>query len=88
MADPISAIGLAAGIIGLVPICADGFTFIEGICKAQGGLGNQVIRIRGQRAVSLDPNISDPAWQMLMYSSQILRGEWCRLFPPAQAEVR
>lgn len=63
MADPISAIGLATGIIGLVPICADGFTFIEGICKAQDGLGNQVIRIRGQKAVSPHAKMSDSAWQ-------------------------
>ena len=75
MVDPISAFSLATGIIGLVPICADGFTFIEGICKAQGGLGNQVIRIRGQKAVSFHPEMSDSAWQMLMYFSQILRGE-------------
>lgn len=77
MVDPVSAFGLATAIIGLVPICADGFTFIEGICKAQGGLGNQVIRIRGQKAVSLHPKMGDYVCQMLMYGSQILRGERC-----------
>ena len=52
MADPFTAVGLATGIIGLLPICANGFTFIEGICKAHGGVANQIIRIRGQRSVS------------------------------------
>ena len=61
--DPTSAIGLATGIIGLVPICANGFTFIEGICNAQGGLGIQAIRIRGQKAVSIHPKMIDSAGQ-------------------------
>ena len=59
MVDPFTAVGLVTGIIGLLPICANGFTFIEGICKAHGGVANQIIRIRGQRSVSLHPKMSD-----------------------------
>ena len=69
MADPFTAVGLATGIIGLLPICASGFTFIEGICKAHGGVANQVIRIRGHRSVSFHPKARDSAWKMLKDTS-------------------
>ena len=69
MVDPISAVGLVTGIIGLLPICANGFTFIEGICKAHGGVANHIIRIRGQRSVSFHPKMGDSAWKMLIDTS-------------------
>lgn len=75
MGDPFSAVGLAMGIIGLLPICANGFTFIEGICKAHGGVANQVIRIRGQRSVSLYLKMSDSQGNAHRNLVQILRGE-------------
>ena len=65
MVDPFTALGLATGIIGLLPICANGFTLIEGICKAHGGVANQIIRIRGQRSVSFHPRMSDSVWNLL-----------------------
>ncbi len=65
MVDPFTAAGLATSIIGLLPICANGFTFIEGICKAHGGVANQIIRTRGQRSVSLHVEMVDSAWEML-----------------------
>ena len=65
MGDPFTAVGLATSIIGLLPICANGFTFIEGICKAHGGVANQIIRIRGQRSVRLHLTLSDSVWGML-----------------------
>ena len=49
--DPVSAFGIATGVIGLVPLCASGYTFIEGICQAHGGVQDQMIRIRMQRGV-------------------------------------
>ena len=69
MVDPFTAVGLATGIIGLLPICANGFTFIEGICKAHGGVANQLIRIRGQKSVSSHPRMNDPAWKLLIDTS-------------------
>ena len=50
--DPATAFGIATGIIGLVPICAKGCIFIEGLCHAQKGVQEQMMRIGAQRAVS------------------------------------
>ncbi|KAL8784401.1 MAG: hypothetical protein Q9195_009066 [Heterodermia aff. obscurata] len=49
--DPVSAVGIATGIIGLLPICADGCTFLVGLCRADSAVQEQMIRIRAQRAV-------------------------------------
>ena len=45
------AFGVAAAVIGLLPICADGCTFIVGLCHAHGNVQEQMIRVRAQRAV-------------------------------------
>ena len=50
--DPASAFGIVTGIIGLVPICANGYTFIEGICGAEQGVQKQLGRLLIQRRVS------------------------------------
>ena len=47
-----AAFGVATGIIGLLPLCANGCTFIMGICKASGGVQEQIERLRMQRGVS------------------------------------
>lgn len=52
--DPVSALGIATGVIGLVPLCASGFAFIEGICQAHGGVQEQMVRIYMQRGVHID----------------------------------
>ena len=69
MGDPFTAVGLATGIIGLLPICANGFALIEGICKAHGGVATQIIRIRGQKSVSYDLKWSGSDWEMLIETS-------------------
>ncbi|KAL8759096.1 MAG: hypothetical protein Q9184_003721 [Pyrenodesmia sp. 2 TL-2023] len=50
--EPVAAFGIATGVIGLVPLCANGFAFIEGLCKAYGGVQEQMVRIGMQRASS------------------------------------
>ena len=49
--DPVSAIGIATAVVGLLPLCASGCSFIEGLCKAHGNLQEQMNRIRMQQAV-------------------------------------
>ena len=49
--DPATAFGIATAVVGLVPICADGFAFIEGLCSATKGVQDQMIRLRMQRGV-------------------------------------
>ena len=45
------AAGIALGVIGLLPICADGCTFLVGLCRADRSVQEEMIRIRAQRAV-------------------------------------
>lgn len=54
--DPVSAFGIAVGIIGLLPICASGCTFIEGICEAHGGVQKQLVKVQMQRRVCQSPH--------------------------------
>ena len=49
--EAVAAFGVATGIIGLLPLCANGCTFIVEICKAHGGVQEQMERIRMQRGV-------------------------------------
>ena len=51
--DPVTAFGVATAVIGLVPICANGYTFIEGICTAEKGVQKQLKKLLIQRRVSL-----------------------------------
>ena len=51
IATAMEPVGVALGVIGLLPICADGCAFIAGLCGADRSLQEQVIRIRAQRAV-------------------------------------
>ena len=51
--DPVSIFGIATGVVGLLPICASGCTFIVGLCKAHGNVQEQMIRVRMQRGVCL-----------------------------------
>lgn len=44
-------VGLVVGVIGLLPVCATGFTFIENIIKHDRRVEEQVIRIQIQRWV-------------------------------------
>lgn len=43
--------GIAIGVIGLLPICADGCTFLVSLCRADRSVQEEMIRIRAQRAV-------------------------------------
>lgn len=43
------ALGIVTGVIGLLPICANGYLFIEGICNAREGVEAQIARIQLQR---------------------------------------
>ena len=43
------AFGIITGVIGLLPICANGYFFIEGICKAHKGVEAQMARVQLQR---------------------------------------
>ena len=45
------AFGIVAGVIGLLPICANGCFFIESICKAHGGVEEHMVRVQLQRRV-------------------------------------
>ena len=45
------AFGIVAGVIGLLPICANGCYFIESICKAHGAVEEQMVRVQLQRRV-------------------------------------
>jgi hypothetical protein len=36
--DPVTAFGVATGVIGLLPLVASGFTFIKGVIKADSAL--------------------------------------------------
>ena len=47
-----AAMEIATAVIGLLPICASGCSFIVGLCKAHENVQEQMIRIRMQRAVS------------------------------------
>ena len=49
--DPATAFGVATAVVGLLPICANGCIFIEGLCHAKKGVQDQMIRIGAQRAV-------------------------------------
>lgn len=49
--DPASILGIVTGVVGLVPLCAGGFDFIAGICKAHEGAQEHMIRIQMQRGV-------------------------------------
>ena len=46
------AFGIVTGVIGLLPICANGCFFIEKIITAHGRVKEQVIRIQMQQWVS------------------------------------
>ena len=49
--DPITAVGLITGVLGLFPLCADGFSFIEGIIEARKNVTEEFVRIRIQKGV-------------------------------------
>lgn len=63
--DPVSAFGIATGVIGLLPLCASGYSVIEGICKADGGVQDQMTRIQMQRGVQIHP--VTPVFQPLTF---------------------
>ena len=46
------AFGIASGVLGLVPLCAQGCELVEGICNAHGGVEEQKTRVHMQRIVS------------------------------------
>ena len=52
MAEFATAFGIVTGIIGLVPLCGKGYTFIESIVTADRHAEEQLIRIQIQQWVS------------------------------------
>lgn len=74
--DPVSAFGIAVGIIGLLPICANGYSFIEGICEAHGGVQKQLVKVQMQRRVCQFVH-SDPIGDVDACDYQDLKGEIC-----------
>lgn len=52
MAEFATAFGIVTGIVGLVPLCGKGYTFIEGVVKADRHAEEQLIRIQIQQMVS------------------------------------
>lgn len=73
--DPVSVFGIATGVIGLVLLCARGCALIEDICKAHGGVQEQMGRIRVQRGVGIDPVILFSFASHWLSMWQILRGD-------------
>ena len=52
MAEFATAFGIVTGIVGLVPLCGKGYTFIESILTADRHAEEQLIRIQIQQWVS------------------------------------
>lgn len=44
------AFSVIIGVVGLLPICVNGFSFIESICKADQDLQGQLVRLQIQQA--------------------------------------
>jgi hypothetical protein len=51
--DPVSAFGVATGVIGLVPLCAQGFTMIKDCFEAPENVRQYMTKITLQRVVFL-----------------------------------
>ena len=51
--DPITAFGVATGVIGLVPLCAQGFNMVKDCFRAPEGVQESMTQILLQRAVFL-----------------------------------
>lgn len=73
--DPASVIGIATGVVGLLPVCASGCSFIVGLCKAHGNVQEQMIRVSLQRAVGrlrfqLLGFLPDPSPGIKMYGTE------------------
>ena len=49
MAEFAAAFGIVTGVIGLIPICGDGYSFIEKIVQADRHAEEQLIRIQLQK---------------------------------------
>lgn len=52
MAEFATAFGIVTGVIGLVPLCGTGYTFIERIVSADRHAEEQLIRLQIQKMVS------------------------------------
>jgi hypothetical protein len=48
--DPVTALGVATGVIGLVPICADGFEFIASVFTAKQDLADAAFELEVERS--------------------------------------
>ena len=71
MAEGAAAFGIVTGVVGLLPLCAQGCSFIENVVKADRHAEEQMIRIQMQQWASL-ANTGHRAFTLLISPSRIL----------------
>jgi hypothetical protein len=52
--DPVSAFGIATGVIGLIPLCAQGFNMITACFEAQHDFRDSMAKITAQEILFID----------------------------------